>query len=377
MRILVVSHEFPPIGGGGANACYFLTKEYVKAGHKVTVITANYKGMPKKELVNGVIIIRVNAKRKYKDYCNFSEMADYLMKAAKEVDTLQKVEAFDVCQIFFGIPSGPIGYKLKKKYRIPYIIRFGGGDIPGFQKRFKWVYKLIAPFVKVLWRNADALVANSNELKKFAETFWDKKHISVIHNGVDTDTFRPVEERTGQAEIKILFVSRLIERKGLQHIIPLLKNIQQSAVLPVKLVVVGDGPYKRELKELVKQHCVEESVQFAGGKEKDELIKYYQDSDIFILPSRMEGMPNVVLEAMACGLPIVMTPCGGAEELVCDNGYVVTIDQFEDAVVRLCNDVRLRLTMGMASVAIAREKFSWEQKAKLYLDIFGGMNYRV
>ena len=111
-------------------------------------------------------------------------------------------------------------------------------------------------------------------------------------------------------------------------------------------------------------------VQFVGGKEKNELSEYYLNADIFILPSRMEGMPNVVLEAMASGLPIIMTPCGGSEELVKGNGYVVQIEHFDKAIIKLCNDRNLRLTMGEESRKVAEAEFSWEKKAKAYLEIF-------
>lgn len=370
MKILVVSHEFPPIGGGGANACYFLTKEYVKAGHKVTVVTSNYQRMPERELINGATVVRVDARRTHKDHCGFGEMADYLVKALRKAKELEEKEAFDICHVFFGIPSGPIGYLLKKRYHLPYVIRFGGGDIPGFQKRFKWVYRLIAPFIRLLWKNADALIANSNELKKFAEAFYSKKAIAVISNGVDTETFRSTEKKDDREEIRLLFVSRLIERKGLQHIIPVLKNIQNRTVFPIRLVIVGDGPYRTVLENLVETHNVKELVQFTGGKTRDELGEYYRNADLFLLPSRMEGMPNVVLEAMASGLPVVMTPCGGSEELITDNGYAVPVDQFEEVIIQLCNDKELRQTMGEASRKAAEEKFGWNQKADLYLNIF-------
>lgn len=370
MKILIVSHEFPPIGGGGANACYFLTREYVKAGHEVMIVTANYMNMPELEIINGVSVVRVNAKRTSKDHCGFREMASYLFKVMRMIGTLERKEDFDVCQIFFGIPSGPIGYWLKKKYHVPYVIRFGGGDIPGFQRRFKWIYKFIAPFIKILWENADALVANSNELKRFAENFYHKKPILVIHNGVDVEKFEIAVKKEIEKEIRILFVSRLIERKGLQHIIPMLKNIQSLVSSPINLIIVGDGPYREILEKLVEQYDVKDIVQFVGGKEKNELSEYYRNADIFILPSRMEGMPNVVLEAMASGLPIIMTPCGGSEELVKKNGYVVQLEHFDKAIIKLCNDRNLRLTMGDESRKVAEIEFSWEKKAKSYLEIF-------
>ncbi len=197
MNILVVSHEFPPIGGGGANACFYLGKGYVEAGNDVTVITANYKGMPEEEKVNGMTIIRVNAKRRNKEHCSFMEMASYLLHAFPVVDRLVKRQKFDICQVFFGIPSGPLGYWVKKRYGIPYIIRFGGGDIPGFQERFTKVYKLIGPFLKVFWNSADALVANSKGLQQMAYGFYNKRHIHVIPNGVDIHYFVPVRSEGG------------------------------------------------------------------------------------------------------------------------------------------------------------------------------------
>lgn len=370
MKILIVSHEFPPIGGGGANACNFLVKEYIKAGHVVTVLTANYQDMPAKEFINGARIIRVKAKRSHREYCNLYEMGSYLLQAMKAVGKLEQKEKFDICHIFFGIPSGPIGFWLKKKYGVPYVIRFGGGDIPGFQKRFKWIYKLLSPFIKVLWNNADALVSNSIELKRFAQNFYDKKPISVIYNGVDNDFYKPSDQKMVEKKIRILFVSRLIERKGLQHIIPILKEIQLQVSRPISLIVVGDGSYRSELEELVEQYSVGNLVKFVGGKEKAELCEYYQNAEIFILPSNKEGMPNVVLEAMASGLPIVMTPCGGSEELVHDNGYVVSIDCFKETIIKLCNDQQLRMEMGKNSRIIVEEKFGWEEIAGKYIALF-------
>ena len=78
MNILVVSHEFPPIGGGGANACLFLTRGYVQAGHKVTLVTVWYEGLKERENLDGVEIIRVRSKRAHKEHCSFQEMFSYI-----------------------------------------------------------------------------------------------------------------------------------------------------------------------------------------------------------------------------------------------------------------------------------------------------------
>lgn len=361
MNILAVSHEFPPIGGGGANACYYIIRGLGERGHKVTLITANYQGLPAEEWIHNIRVIRVASKRTHKEHCSFAEMLSYLEKGFFQACRLLKQEKYDVCFVFFGIPSGPIGYYLKKKYGIPYIIRFGGGDIPGFQERFTLAYKLLTPFIRLIWKNADALVANSAGLKKRASVFYGKKEVQVIYNGVDTETYYP-KPRQEDGECRILFVSRLIKRKGLQFLIPQLEAIQkQIPDKKLQLIVVGDGPYRETLEKLVDEYHVWDMVTFEGQKDKEEIVSYYQNADLFILPSQKEGMPNVVLEAMACGLPIIMTPCEGSEELVRKNGYIVSAEQFGETISHMLKSVEEMRKMGGLSRKYAVEKFTWDK----------------
>lgn len=368
LKILVVSHEFPPIGGGGANACYHLTKGFADRGHQVTVVTANYKQLPERECIQGVQLIRVPSLRKHREHSSFAEMLSYLWKAIWVALRLQKKEKYDVCLVFFGIPSGPIGYVLKKIYKLPYMIRFGGGDIPGAQKRFAKVYKLLGPTIKAIWRNADALVANSQGLKERAQNFYAKKDFHIVCNGVNTEMFYPGTKENPE-EFCLLFVSRLIEGKGLQFIIPKLQKIQECIDKKLRLVIVGNGPYREVLENLVKEYGVEKFVQFEGQRNKDELLQYYQKADVFILPSKQEGMPNVVLEAMACGLPVVMTPCEGSTELIGNNGYVVPVEEFADRLIYLANHSSLCVEMGKKSRKMINSCFLWEQKVQEYIDI--------
>jgi len=370
MNILIVSHEYPPVGGGGANACLNLTKEYSKLGHQVTVITVWYNGLKEEEKYERIHIIRLKSKRKYLEHCSFIEMLDYLCKAFYASNISVKEERYDICQVFFAIPSGPIGYYLKKRYKVPYVIRFGGGDIPGFQERFQCIYKLIAPFEKIIWKNADALVANSIGLKKLACDFYNKKRIEIITNGVDKKLYDGHKEIVNNRKIRLLFVSRLIERKGIQFILPKLAEIDQKSEKEVTLTIVGDGPFRAELEKIAEEKGVSGLANFVGQKEKGELSNYYYNSDIFILPSKKEGMPNVVLEAMACGLPVIMTPCEGSTELIQGNGFIATIEDFAERIVELCRDDDLRNRMGKRSKEIIEEQFGWERIAGKYEKLF-------
>lgn len=92
-------------------------------------------------------------------------------------------------------------------------------------------------------------------------------------------------------------------------------------------------------------------------------------SDLFILPSRSEGMPNVVLEAMAMGLPIIMTPCEGSKELIGNNGYITPIEQFATHMIEVCKDSELRERLGNNSIQIVNREFSWADKANQYMEL--------
>lgn len=366
MKILMISHEYPPVGGGGANACMNLAAEYGRMEHIVQVLTVWYPGLLEEEEFVNVKVTRLKSKRKHLEYCSFTEMLAFLWKVLRCADRMMKEKKFDVCQVFFAIPSGPIGYYLKKRYGLPYIIRFGGGDIPGFQERFRFIYKIIGPFEKIIWGNADALVANSQGLKDLANGFYNKKEIRVITNGVNIDAFFRINEKRMDDDFRILFVSRLIERKGLQYIIPQMAEIRKKCGRPVSLIIVGDGPYRGELERIAKESGEEGSICFEGQKTKRELPHYYENADVFILPSKREGMPNVVLEAMASGLPVVMTPCEGSKELIKENGFVVPVEQFTETLALLCNDSVSRLKMGRKSRELINTCFLWSTTAKEY-----------
>ncbi|SFO22016.1 Glycosyltransferase involved in cell wall bisynthesis [Pseudobutyrivibrio sp. UC1225] len=383
MNIIVISHEYPPIGGGGANACLNLTKEYIEKGNNVDIITTWFEGLSEfeeKNIGSGILrIYRLKSRRAHLEHCSFKEMLDYLIKAfsfsKKLVNEKEAIgQKYDVCQIFFGIPSGPVGLYLKRRYKIPYVIRFGGGDIPGFQDRFSFVYKVIGPCVKIIWRNADALVANSEGLKFLAYDFCDKYPVKVIPNGVDTAYYYPNENGIliGD-EVVLLFISRLIERKGLQYIIPSLNKIEEQSSRKIKLLIVGDGPYRSELESLSEKYGARDKIEFVGQKNKDELLQYYQQGDLFVFPSKKEGMPNAVLEAMACGLPVVMSPCQGSKELINGNGIVANSDLecFDEYIIKLLqsSDENIK-RMAAISRKRAENEFSWSNVADEYLKIF-------
>lgn len=376
MKILVISHEYPPIGGGGATACKNLSAEFVKENHYVEIITADLNGVYSKTCSDNLIIHKVKCKRMHSANSSFLEMLTFLLSAynkAKKV--LRENPKFDVVLINFGIPSGPIGYLIKKKYHIPYVVRVGGGDIPGTQKRFAFVYKFISPLLKMIWLKASYVVTNSNGLMDRGTRFYSKAKHNVIYNGINIEDFPTKKERNDNEDFCIVTTARIVERKGIQHVITSLKPLVEKYGSKIQYTIIGDGPYRSQIEALSEKYNVLDNVSITGMVSRGEVMEKLQHADVFVLTSHWEGMPNVVLEAMAMHLPIVMSNCEGSDELIRNNGIKVDLGeeidkQLFNAIDELICNTELRKKMSMESYKMAKYEFSWQQCAKSYISLF-------
>jgi glycosyltransferase involved in cell wall biosynthesis len=275
---------------------------------------------------------------------------------------------YQVSHSFFAFPSGYISYRLKAE--IPYIISLRGSDVPGFNERFLMQYFFLAPIFKRIWRGAEAVIANSHDLKSLALKTCPDLHMDIIYNGIDTDEFSPYE-RVSDGSFNILCVSRLIARKGVDYLIKALPDILKCHA-NTKLIIVGEGNMEFELKELTSSLGIVDSVIFRGYVPHEELPCIYKESDIFVLPSLWEGMSNSLLEAIASGLPVMVTDTGGTKELIRDNGIIIPkgdSSAISESVIRLLNNKELRSSMGLKSREIAM-KFSWKNVAEQYIKYY-------
>jgi glycosyltransferase involved in cell wall biosynthesis len=268
---------------------------------------------------------------------------------------------------FFGVPSGAIAWLLKKVYQIPYVISLRGGDVPGFRPYdFHFYHKLIAPFLRIIWRNASAVVANSNGLRQLAQNFDARFEIPVIPNGVDLERYK-TDGRDWSAP-RLLSVGRIVHQKGLDLAMHALGGLKE---LNWEWRIAGDGPEMGSLQALAQELGIEDRVKFLGWQSRQQLIENYKHANVFLFPSRHEGMPNAVLEAMASELPVVATCISGNEELVTDGvtGCLVPsedIEGLQSALKKILNDPALRQQMGIASRRRVEENYSWESTAQQY-----------
>jgi len=361
----MLNYEFPPIGGGAANANFQILKKLSKKNIKIDVVTSSpNKKFLKEKFSKNITIYRVNVYKKNVHYWTMKEILTYTRKTSTLVNKLVNQNTYDLCHSFFTWPTGLIAYVFRKK--IPYIVSLRGSDVPGFNPRLDLLYRPLQFLSRLIWSNAEKVVANSHGLKLLAEKTWNGK-IDVIYNGIDTEKFNP--RKSNHKNLVILTVARLIPRKGLDYLIKSIPNIVKKNK-NIELRIIGEGSEKKKLVELAKELGIKKYVKFVGYVPHKKLPKHYRNSDVFILPSLYEGMSNTVLEALASGLPIITTNTGGTKELIDKNGIIIkksSIIEIENAILSLTDKKRLK--MGEISRKTAL-KFTWKEVADRYFKIY-------
>ena len=370
MRIFLINSEYPPIGGGAGNASANIARCLVDLGHEVRVLTANYDDLPRLEICDGVTVHRIPAMRRRLDRSGAWEQIAFMISASLWVLRQAARDEPDATLAFFGMPSGAVAWLLKKVSGVPYIVSLRGGDVPGFRPYdFKVFHKLIGPFLRIIWHAASAVIANSAGLYELAHAFDPTINIPIIPNGVNARQFEARPRQWSPA--RLLSVGRVVYQKGLDLGLRALAGLSG---LEWEWYIVGDGPQLQALQALAAELDIVGRVHFLGWQSRADLAGWYDRANLFIFPSRHEGMPNAVLEAMASGLPVVATRIAGNEELVVDGvtGVLVNaedVDSLRDALLRLVIQPEQRQQMGLASRKRVEEEYTWERVAHQYSSI--------
>lgn len=366
-HILCINHEYPPVGGGAATATLHVARQLARGSARMTVLTSRYGHLPRRERIDGVDVWRIPALRRHTDKSNPLEMLTFMLSACWWVLRHGRRLGATACIAFFGLPAGPAAWLLRMLCGVPYVVSLRGGDVPGFlpDQLRRW-HALTGWLLHRLWDKASAVVANSEGLADLARK--SGRNILVIPNGVDADTFAP--HRHGQTQktaLHLLHVGRLNRQKSLDTLLHALPRLRGHW----RLSLVGDGPEAAPLRELAQRLGVADRVEFLGWHSRDDLITLYNTADMFVFPSIDEGMPNALLEAMSCGLPVVACAVNGCTELVQQGrtGMLVPprdAGALAEALQRLCDAPEERRRMGEAGRERARTSFSWNATAAAY-----------
>ena len=374
MKILLLNSEFPPIGGGAGNASANIARHLVARGHEVLVLTVRHASLPHDEIWQGVRIVRVPALRKRMDRSGLLEQVSFILVGSLWAGRVLKTFPAQVVLAFFGVPAGPIAWMMRKLHGIPYMVSMRGGDVPGFRPYdFGTYHRLVAPFLRLIWRDAGCLVANSTGLRALALKFDPIARIELVPNGVDLEAFAPVAREWSPA--RLLSVGRLVYQKGLDLAVRALADLKH---LNWEWVIAGDGSFRPEFEKLCLELGIADRVKLVGWRSKPELTEHYNQANLFVFPSRHEGMPNAVLEAMSCGLPVLASHIAGNEELVLpdETGLLFPSESVADlqaALLELIPDAARRMQMGETGRARVKDLYSWEGVADQYAGLLAKM----
>lgn len=346
MKILIATGIYPPDIGGPATYSKILKDELSKHGIGVEILSfGEVRHLPK--------IIR-----------HFV----YFLKCLRRGSRADLIFAQDPVSV--GLPSVLAAKILRKKFALKIVgdyaweqyqnkifnfqfrtssLRtkaiFNFVDLDKFQtQRFDFLTELRRKIQKFVARKADKIIVPSEYLKRIITKGWSvpEGKIKVIYNcvsGMDN-----VISHSDSADKRyLLSIGRLVPWKGFDVLIEAMAELPQE----FKLIIIGGGPEKERLENGVKKLKLENRVKLTGTISKEKVYDYFLRAKVFALNTGYEGLPHVILEAMACGVPIITTNIGGNPELIENgcNGILVEYnnkEQIKEAILRLWNDAELR-----------------------------------
>ncbi len=196
---------------------------------------------------------------------------------------------------------------LRRTTGLPYLVRVSGPDIPGFEARYAWLYPFLKPVVRAVWQGAEAVVAKCQGEADMIRAEDGRARITLVPNGVDLDAFPPGAPIPDDGPLRLLCVARLIERKGQHHLIEAVERLSERRDRREP----GPGGHGDAEHTSRRRRCrdlgLEDRFDFLGYVPREKIAAHYAAAHVFVLPSYNEGMSVATLEAMAAGLPVVVT----------------------------------------------------------------------
>lgn len=332
MKILVLTHEFPPVGGGGGRVAQDLAIGLAARGHEIRVLTAHLDGLSLTETVGGVRVERIPSKRKTAFRADFAEMAEYDWAAVSLGQKVIREWQPDLIHAHFAVPAGAAAYLLSKLTGVPYVLTVHLGDVPGAvpEKTDRW-FKWIFPFTPPIWHGAARVVAVSEFTRQMALRHYHVP-VEVIPNGVDLAALPARQPSNGIP--RLVFAGRFVETKNPEILV---RALSRLPALPWTCAMLGDGPLLESVRETVAGSGVASRFSLPGWVTPKQVLSQFARSDVLVLPSRSEGLSVVGVQALGMGLALVLSDVGGNLELVCDgeNGFLFPVGDLDALTDRL------------------------------------------
>lgn len=384
MKTLLISEIFPPRTGGSGRWFWEVYRRLARTNY---IIAAGEESRQREfDKTHNLNIARIPLSlsawglRSWRGLSGYGKSLHFLSRLVRQ-HGVDRVHAGRV------LPEGVMAWCLKQWFGVPYLCFVHGEEITctSESRELLWLARRVVA-------GADFLIANSRNTVRIVQEVWGArpKRVRLLHPGVDTNRFYPsannqtIRERLGWGKGPvILTVGRLQKRKGHDQMILALKEIR-NRIPDVLYAIVGDGEEKKTLLELIAQEGLTNHVALLGERDDAELISCYQQCDLFVLPNRqvgqdIEGFGMVLLEAQACGKPVIAGASGGTSETmnIPKTGQVVdcsTPAALGSLVTQWLSDPPLLAKMGKAARAWVEEQFDWAVLAKKAEELFQEQN---
>jgi len=399
MKVLVTASTFPRWKNDSTPSFVLdLCKNLKKEGIDIIALAPHYPGAKFEEVLEGVKVYRFPYlwPYKYQKVCydggilpnlKRSHLAKFQLPLFFFFElyyTLKLIltEKVDCVNSHWVIPQGLVGALSGKLLGVKHLPTIHAADLFSLEKMpFK---NNIASFI---FKNSTAVVVVSSQLKeRFSNLLSGQKAKSKIHvipMGIDTEVFKPkknvrqLKSKYGiTSKFVALAIGRFVEKKGFEYAIRAMKLVT-AKTKNISLILIGDGPLRKQLENLVSELDLKDYVKFVGWADKNTLVDYYSLADVVLVPSIVtdsgdtEGMPVVVLEALAMGKPIIASNVGGISDFIESgkNGFLVAqknSNQIVDKLQILTNDKKLSILFFRNSIRMQK---SWQDVTKKYVSL--------
>jgi glycosyltransferase involved in cell wall biosynthesis len=365
MHICLLTPSFPPlVDGGVAISTGRLVERLLLAGHRLTVVTlppaqpGEPSGAPARPGGQGLSVSYTLVEDPVRDPMGVAAFGERL-------HTQHQQHSFDVLLAYFVYPSGYLAVVSAERLGVPVVCSCRGNDIS------KDMFIDPEPLATVLQRST-RLIFVCDSLRRMADTLVPcYARSTVIANAIDSTLFMPRQPATlPQPQPVTVGISGIMRwKKGLDLFLPLLHSL--CALHDIRVLIAGyglDAAVEKQLADFVAQHRLQHRVEVTGPLPHEHMPRALQRMDIYVNTSYQEGMPNSVLEAMACALPVVATDADGTSDLVVDGvtGFVCgmgDLHALRRGCRRLIEEPALRQRLGRAGRARVQQLFSPEREA--------------
>lgn len=380
-KIIRIVEDYP-VGGrpsyGLQPVFYYLSKEQSARGHEVNIVARQHGNQPAVEDDGDVRIYRVNEP--------FNRTAYEKVRSLDGERENSIIHTHSTSGFFMSFLKGTLRSRFvthvhgaSRSVAMPAKIKFSQ-YVPEYSMSKMWYYYFRE---RLLWSASQRVLAVSSTLKNDLMTYYgiSGSRIDVVYNGVDTNLFKKLQDFELPEPIKrfegksiVLYVGHFGPRKGVVHLINAMRNVV-AQVPDAVLVCIGGVPqwltgtgYWDQLKTQVDSLNLQDRILLLDRIPNSELPQYYSAASIFVLASYYEAFAKVVIEAMACGLPVVVTREGGLGEAVEDGKTGRLVDygsrsQLTRAIVETLQDARAARAMGREARKRVEKDFTWQAVA--------------